>query len=578
MAYEKVKTETYELLGGINTKVSQYVNGPEEFRDLSNLNFRTPGSLTKRDGTTLYLGATVIGRVTGGIEFERLDGSSYMVVAANTNLYTITSSFNPIRTGLANGALFDFTVFVDRLFAANGTDWFKTDGTNSSFFGLPPGITGGFGATASLGGSLPAGTYLVSYGYRNDIGTLGPASPGVTVVLGTSSFAITYYGMTTPTGFGISNIALYRSVAGNIDMFGTTFVAFSATTAIDPGYPLGVTLAPDSLYFTTAPKYMEIYNNQLMVAGFTSAQSTLYWSEIGQPENIDPAFNAEFRTNDGDRITGLKSYAGSCLVFKNKSFHRYTGDNPSDPLLQEISDQYGAISNRAIVVFENMCWFLDTKGVVQYNGANIDVVSNKIEPIINSMNQSAAADNAWALHVRKYNELWFGIPINGATMINCIIVYDYVAQAWTKYEGLNLSSAWLGKGFLGEKSVIYGGYTGNVFNFGASLTGDNGAGITCLFDSKFYAVSGQTTERMYRRFYLDLAPIFGVTSALTCNFRVNYGTSVLLSETMYQNPFQSRIDFGLSGRAIQAEVSHYSATLPLMINGFTFESRFQRAV
>jgi hypothetical protein len=117
-----------------------------------------------------------------------------------------------------------------------------------------------------------------------------------------------------------------------------------------------------------APKYMEIYNNQLFMAGFSGFLSTAYWSEIGEPEGVDPTFNAEFRTNDGDQIRGLKTYEGSLIVAKERSFHRIVGDNPSNFLLQEISDQYGCVSNRTMITFENNLLFLDPKGVVQYTG------------------------------------------------------------------------------------------------------------------------------------------------------------------------------------------------------------------
>ena len=46
------------------------------------------------------------------------------------------------------------------------------------------------------------------------------------------------------------------------------------------------------------------------MAGFSAQPSRVYWSNIGEPEGVDPSFFAEFRTNDGDRLTGLKVYNG----------------------------------------------------------------------------------------------------------------------------------------------------------------------------------------------------------------------------------------------------------------------------
>jgi hypothetical protein len=578
MAYDKIKTESYALLGGMNSKASPYVQGPMEFRKLVNVNFSAPGALSGRPGTALYLGATLSGRITGSYEFERLNGSSYLVVTANTNAYTATSTFNVFKTSLLNNALFDFVTFVDRLFACNGQDFFKFDGSNTYQYSLPAGFTG-WGVTAGIGGSMTSGvtgTFVASYGYVNERGFFGPIPNGITVVLNGATFnALDYYGMTAPAGYGITQIALYRSSPSGVDLFGTTTTAASNSTFNDPGYPLTARVQSDAQYFTLAPKYLEIYNNQLFMAGFSAFPSTVHWSQIGEPEGVEPDFNAEFRTNDGDRITGLRPYSGSLVVTKERSFHRITGDNPDNFLLQEVSDQYGCISNRAIIQFEDNLYFLDAKGIVEYNGANVKVVSNKVEDIFSRMNLAAARDNAVAVHFRQNNEIWFGIPV-GSTINNTIVVFDYLAQAWTTYEGLNVSNLFTAKGSLDQKVPFYGGYTGSVSYFGTTLPNDNGSVITYMILPPFMAPAGQTTESQWRRFYLNVDPVLGFTQPITINLRTNYGTTIQATRTMYQAPYQSRIDFGLSSRSIQAEVISASASFPIKINGYAFTRRFQR--
>jgi hypothetical protein len=181
MSYSKHKTEKYSNLKGINTKISLYTD-TEEFRDLSNVNFAVPGALTKRPGTASYIGATVSGAITGLYEYEKLSGASYVIATANTNAYVVASPFTTIKASLQNGAIFDFVTFVDHLFAANGTDFFKFDGTNTSSYSLPAGLTGSWGVTAVIGGGL-SGTFQAAYGYLNSRGYLGPMSQGITIAL-----------------------------------------------------------------------------------------------------------------------------------------------------------------------------------------------------------------------------------------------------------------------------------------------------------------------------------------------------------------------------------------------------------
>lgn len=574
MAYEKQKEESYRLLGGINNKASAYANEQTEFRDLVNLNFLVPAALTKRPGTTLYTGATVQGRITGLYEFERLSGASYVVATANTNFYTVTpAGFTARRPALLNNALFQFQTFVDRLFTANGQDFFKFDGTNTTNYGLPPGMSG-WGVT--LGAGSLTGIIVASYGYINDRGYIGPAAEGITIV--TAGNGIQFYGLTSPTGFGVSMIQLYRTETDLLDLIGTTTAPPSTTAVLDPGWPLTNLLANDNIFLTQAPKYLEIYNNQFFLAGFSGALSTVRWSQIGEPEGIPPEYFAEFRTNDGDMITGLKAYNNSLVTSKARSIHRVTGDDPTNFVLAQLSDQYGCVSGRALVVYENILLFLDQKGICKYDGAQIEVISNKVEPIFKRMNLRAALNNAIGFHYKEYNEVWFAFPVDDSEVNNVIIVYDYLMNAWTKYEGLEISSLALAKGALGQKTPFYGGYTGNIFSFGASYFSDNGTTITCSFDSHFLAQLGQTEEAQYRRFYLDCVPVLGVTQPITVNLKSNYGSTTQITRTMYQTPFQNRIDFGIPARSIQAQVIHASASLGFQVNGFSFISRFQRNV
>jgi hypothetical protein len=315
------------------------------------------------------------------------------------------------------------------------------------------------------------------------------------------------------------------------------------------------------------------------MAGFSNMPSRVYWTEIGEPEGVQPTFYAEFRTNDGDRVTGMKVYNGSLVVSKQRSLHRIIGDNPSNFVLQEISTEYGCLSNQAMVVFENVLWMLDQKGIVEYNGANIAMVSEKVEPTFLSMNVPFAIDSAVGIHFKQYNEVWFGIPTEGSTLNKTVVVYDYVAKAWTQYDGINPSNLFSGQGNQNTKTVFYGGYTGALFIVGASLFGDNGNAITCMAFTRWVAPSGQTTESMYRRFWLDIDPILGITQSINVNLFTNYSTaSVQYTGMISQSAYQARLDFGLSARTVAAQVVNTSASLPFKINAYTFESRYQRSV
>jgi len=225
VANEKMKSENYSLLGGINTKVSQYNNSPLEFLNITNLDFQTVGALSQRWGSTQYIGQTFPGRINSLYEYSRLSGSSYIVtsysggiwygattgqyqgmslsvvgitrglsydgagnrntiysldkglgstavqityVAVNIPTYGITSY--PVvtdqNTSRAAEILSDnklsYAVLNNYLFMADGNEFLKFDGTTTTPVGLPPCLNGlNFTASFMFGLSGPIGDTLV---------------------------------------------------------------------------------------------------------------------------------------------------------------------------------------------------------------------------------------------------------------------------------------------------------------------------------------------------------------------------------------------------------------------------------
>ena len=125
-----------------------------------------------------------------------------------------------------------------------------------------------------------------------------------------------------------------------------------------------------------------------------------------------------------------------------------------------------------------------------------------------------------------------------------------------------------------------GDYSGMVRSFGESLFGDNGGGISCVGLPLWQIDRGQQSTSLWRRFFLDVQPnSSGVTGAISIKVFSDYDTSTVRATfTMYQNVFQSRADFGVQAKAISCEFGHYSASLPLVINGFSWTKRFLRNV
>ncbi len=433
--------------------------------------------------------------------------------------------------------------------------------------------------------------YIPAYGQNAPVGSLGYLWPSPTPTAG-NEVTMSY---DLKPGADLSRFYLYTmlpvsslfqayssayNAGGGGTAWATTFTSFSFN--LFTGVPFGsqaFSAMPFGFFDTYTPKYIEINQNIMFAAGFSNAPSTVWFSDVGDPETYQPDSNFEVRTNDGDRIFAMAEFQNQLLVFKETSFHKLIGNSAENFELVQVSSEYGCISNRCVLPYGNNIAFLDRKGVVNYNGASWDVISTAVESIFRRMNLSAARENACGVNHIYRNQLWFSIPIDGATKNNITVVYDYLVNAWTYFDGFQPSSLAYIKSQLNVPTVWRGGYSGNVHFFGSSFFSDSGQAITCLAVSRFENFGGQNETSIWRRLFIDVATATGTTGQLKGQVFSNYDQSTVQATfSMYQDSFQTRAEMGVIGKAVGFQVSHSSASLPLLINGYAWSKRPLRNV
>lgn len=709
MSNPKLKSENYQNMSGIDSKTSQYLTNPMSFLDIKNMDFQTPGALTQRWGTTMYVGQTLPQKTVFLSEFSKLDGSSYVLFGctgaiyfgATTGqsqgmsfapsvtlsdfsqiLYVFTTpsaainqvnSFpwpyldNPAAIFLASFTLaiaipkngnnvVDSVPFVNNFFCADGQKYFKFNGSSNFPVGLPPaindlngfstyGVTGGAVSNSLIvagGGASGFGYYYYYASLVNNRGFEGPIWPLILIgfkeiAAGTStpsgsSYVVVNSTIKTPLEYGISSINLYSFFSPtyainpafpfnylynvwqpdyvkvrSINASGSTVTSFLLGTTVgnianltanigaQPNsntqlrFPLGGTVVATvgnnvSSYVTNYdidplfPQFIETFQNRIFIAGFTAIPSTVYFSDNGEPEGYRVDSNFEVRTNDSDYITALKAYQTKLYIFKKNSFHVFSGDNPQNFFLQEVSLLYGCLNNRSCVTFENILLFLDRKGMMMFNGANVECLSNKIQPIFERMNYDAAILESCMVHDKLRNQILCAIPVDGSSTNNLVVVYDYLAGSWTTHTGYSPSIFAAIQGRNNSKNVFFGDYNGRINWQGASFLQDNGAGYTLSFKTRFLHDMGESIQKQFRRLYLNADPV-GSTLAMPLRFYQDYGSSTVYSTTFVLGAFQNRIDYGISAKSLAFEMFNINASgSPLRIYGFTIESRLQRRV
>lgn len=380
----------------------------------------------------------------------------------------------------------------------------------------------------------------------------------------------------------IPGASLFLTNNGFATYWAATNISFGSTwTTYDGVPPLTSSFSgmPFNFFASYIPKYLEVNQNIMFMAGFSSAPSTVWFSDVGQPESIQPDSFFEVRTNDGDRIFAIKEFNNQLIIAKERSFSKLIGNSADNFQLADLSTDFGCLSQRTMLTKDQTLYWLDKKGIVQFNGANWTIVSDPIEAIFRRMNVSAAKENACGVHHLYRNQLWWGIPVDGSTVNNLTVVYDYLVGAWTFFDGFNAASFAYAKGQLTASTVWRGDYSGMVHYTGSSFFSDSGQAITCLAFTRFENDGGENQTTLWRRLFLDVATASGLTGQIAGQVFSDYNTSTVQATfAMYQSAFQSRAEMGVNGKAVAAQFSHNSASLPLLINGFGWAKRGLRNV
>ncbi len=135
-------------------------------------------------------------------------------------------------------------------------------------------------------------------------------------------------------------------------------------------------------------------------------------------------------TTDGDMFTGIANVFDDVVIYRKGSIFRITGTGPSSYRLTRIPSASGAIGRYAIANNGRYSFFVGGDGIYSYDGTRADPIDNEAikrffeERVNKTYLKSAAA-------IIYDNVLYAAVPIDGATVNNCIVEYDILNRVAT---------------------------------------------------------------------------------------------------------------------------------------------------
>ena len=138
--------------------------------------------------------------------------------------------------------------------------------------------------------------------------------------------------------------------------------------------------------WTTAPKYLEVDDNVLWMAGDSALVYRLCYSESLDPTTIKANSFFEIDSGEGTAITGLKRMENYLLVGKENALHLIIGSTFTDFSRLRVTRNVGVSSHWSIQSVGNVVYFVNNNGIwlgrlraLQEDGMDTELISGNIQ-------------------------------------------------------------------------------------------------------------------------------------------------------------------------------------------------------
>lgn len=254
----------------------------------------------------------------------------------------------------------------------------------------------------------------------------------------------------------------------------------------------------------------EVFKDRLFVGGVVREPLSVYYSGIGTPTTFSGS--GVFQLVGTDKVTGLITYYGSIIIFKEKSIHKmvFQYDPIAVAFLPEfevVNRNYGCASIRGYTWVENNIWFYTGTEIravgfkdqqIGVLGVDNSILSNNIKESLKTVATNMEKDVVVFYSARKF---YVSIALGTSTYNNTVFVaHTLYGNNWTKYVNRIKSSV---SDFMEDNGIIYtasGNVSGVMYSWTTAYN-DNDADYEYYVTFRKYVDKDFSARKIYR--YLD---------------------------------------------------------------------------
>ena len=302
--------------------------------------------------------------------------------------------------------------------------------------------------------------------------------------------------------------AITISTGGRYEIVNYNFTGSTATNrlygcdGVNRGFEFdGSIYVPiDTGMTTDTPVHVKAYKQQLFFSFLGSAQH----SAPGTPYVWSAVLGAS-ELGIGDNIVGFARQAEAMAIMSRNSTHQLTGNNVTTWVLDDVSDDSGAIP--WTIQTSGKTFYLDDSGVIElsrvieYGNFNINTISRSIQPRITAMQKVVVASSIY--HAKNQYRL-YGSDGSGISMTLGAGRYGPEYYYTIFQYPMNVSCAVSGEDSTGKDVVFLGDDAGNVYQAdkGSSF---NGAKIEAYVFLPFNNSKSPSVLKTYRKATMEMS-------------------------------------------------------------------------
>lgn len=207
---------------------------------------------------------------------------------------------------------------------------------------------------------------------------------------------------------------------------------------------------------TVVAKYHIYWKNRRFVAGNPAAPSTIYYSEVADPDNRLALSTLNINISDGDFLTGLFVWYNKLFATKRYSTWEVEEISPGYFVPRNVSEKIGCLYKTTMDEWQGFPIWLSDRGVEVFDG-KFNLVSEPIDDYIKRLRQLGISENKWTQTLPLDWGAGSGIFIDTTTVSGSVGI-DQIS--WTSRDS---DRTWRKVAVSSSGSIQLAGPSGNLY-------------------------------------------------------------------------------------------------------------------